>query len=192
MPSEELSPSLNKYYENWFAKQKEHESLDPAQWKVVHLIGYFAKKYQNQYKVAYQFKLDKPQPSKCFESFTIQRLGASISVKPEMIKAYIDWIFAEKVVNSKRRLTSISFLIAEDLMSQFKQKHLLTPKNEKIERSTPLPANIQAMCKLQGYPASTFGELSFIYAARKDDEGCAALVEKLVNIGFDVGRLEKV
>jgi hypothetical protein len=140
--SEELTSSL-KNYDRFFEKFKEIDTLAVKDWKIPHICGYFAKKYKETFAKDYKFKMDKPQPSKSFEYFAIQRLGLNISTDPEVIIQYIDWVFSYKVPKAKRRFTSVSYLLTEVFSQEFKEQNLLTKKEEKIDRTTLLPNNIE-------------------------------------------------
>ena len=136
-----LEGAPNEKYEKFFEKFKEINTLDPSSWNATHILGYFCKKYKEQYQVDYQFKFNSPSPAKCFEVFQIKRLAMMLSSNPSLLREYIDWVYLNKVVKAKRRLTSISFMTNEGLVKEYKFNVLLAgKKNLNVDRSTPLPA----------------------------------------------------
>src|ERR1700678_199091 len=163
---EELSTVPNEKYAKFFAQFAEIASLEIAQWKVLHLIAYFCQLYKERYQLDYQFKFNTPTPPKCFEVFQMKRLGSILSTDPKIIHEYIDWIFAKKVPELKRRFTSISFLTRENFVNEFKWKVLTFNQNElHLDRTTPLPEKYkEALLPIADHfsTMNTYGDLSFL------------------------------
>ncbi len=130
----------NEYYKKFFDKFKEIDALKIEDWKTVHLLAYFCQKYQNIYGSKYKFKFNSPTPSKCFEVFQIKKLAMNLTADPFLLKEYIDWVYDNKVVKAKRKLTSISFMTNEGIVNDYKINVLLSnDKKSNIDRTTPLP-----------------------------------------------------
>ena len=194
---------LNSAYQKFFSKFSEIDSLPIKDWKPLHLVAYFCKKYKDQYDCDYEFKFDKPQPSKCFEIFSIKRIGLLVSSNPEIIKDYIDWVFNNRVKNAKRKLKSISFLITEDLLTEYKNTRSFT--NGTIDRTTELMPDIQDV--LKRYNLSnivTYGDFSFLYQTiqvnggnalslfKLSEESWEQLLSSLDDNNFDISVLSRV
>ena len=62
----DLGDYPNDKYRQFFLKFPEIETLDTKDWKPVHLLAYFCKKYEEQYNMKYTFKFNSPSPLKCF------------------------------------------------------------------------------------------------------------------------------
>jgi hypothetical protein len=185
----ELTDIPNKKYQKFFETFKEVETLSSEQWKPVHLIGYFAKKYRQQYNVEYKFKLNSPLPSKCFEIFQIKKLSYMMTSKPKLLKEYIDWVFTNKIVKAKKRITSISFLTHEETVNEYKINVLLAGNhNSNIDRFTPLPQNYIEIFLAENITAATYGDLAFVYQM----SGMDLLFDKIKLLGFDLEILKKI
>lgn len=190
---EKLSDLPNEKYVKFFATFNEINVLEVSQWKAVHLIGYFSKKYYETYNTQYQFKFNTPSPSKCFEVFQIKRLAMVLSSNPQILKDYIDWLFLNKVVKAKRRLTSIAFMTAEGVVNEYKVNILLNNKNSsKIDRSTPLPEKYKNVFIEAGSNLNTYGELAFILQMSPLPNELEIALDKIQQIGFDKEILSKI
>lgn len=190
----ELNDYPNDKYKKFFNQFVEIDALLIKQWKPVHLIAYFCKKYHNHYNIKYQFKFNSPSPSKCFEVFQVKKLAMLLSSDPEILKKYIDWAFDTRVKNSKKRLTSISFMTHEELVNDFKINVLLGNNQGSIDRSTLLPDNVIDIMKEVG-EINTYGELAFIWQAHNSsglDENFTSALLKLSEISFDFSILDKI
>lgn len=163
----ELTDAPNDKYKIFFEKFKEIESLPIDQWRPVHLIGYFCKKYQDHYKVKYQFKFNSPSPVKSYEIFQIKKMAQMLSSEPQILVNYIDWVYSTRVTNSNRRLTSIAFMTVESLLNDYKINVLMAgKKHSDINRSTVLRReHFNIVSKLPDTAIKTYGQLSFMAQA---------------------------
>jgi hypothetical protein len=164
----ELTTVPNEKYKKFFDKFAEIETLDIANWKAAHLLGYFCKKYKEAYGVDYQWKFNHQSPAKCFEVWQFNTLCAKLSANPKILKEYMDWAFKTLVPKAKRRLTSISFLTREDVVIPYKMNVLLAGKKDlHVDRSTPLPAKYREIVNkwifsTSGRTIETYGDLAFV------------------------------
>lgn len=190
----ELTDAPNDHYRKFFDKFAEINTLKPVDWKPVHLIAYFCKKYFETYNVKYKFKFNSPSPSKCFEVFQIKKLASMLTAKPELLKDYIDWIYKYKVVKAKRRLTSISFMTVEGVVNEYKFNVLLAPtrNDNSIERSTPLSEQYIEIFKSAGFFAETYGDLSFLRLMSDMPKELSDAFDKAESIGLNIELLSKV
>lgn len=188
----ELTDYPNEKYRQFFEKFPEIEKLDVTEWKPVHILAYFCKKYEEQYQTKYTFKFNSPSPLKCFEVFQIKRLAMLLSSSPKILRDYIDWVYLTKVVQAKRRLTSISFMTHEGLVQDYKMNVLLSgKKNLNVDRSTQLPANYRAIFQEIGITAQNYGDLAFLFQMEKTPE-LETVFGKLNELGFEeeiIGRI---
>lgn len=188
----ELTDYPNEKYRQFFSKFAEIETLKMEEWKPVHILAYFCKKYQEQYNTKYQFKFNSPSPLKCFEVFQIKRLAMLLSSNPTILKEYIDWIYQTKVVQAKRKLTSISFMTHEGLVQDYKMNVLLKgKKNLNVDRSTQLPEKYREIFQNIGIFITTYGELTFLSHMAQTSEISDAFL-KIEELGFDKEILERI
>lgn len=181
----DLGEYPNDKYRQFFEKFPEINSLDVNGWKTVHILAYFCKKYEEQYQVKYSFKFNSPSPPKCFEVFQVKRLAMLLSSNPSILKEYIDWVFKTKVVQAKRRLTSISFITNEGVTQEYKTNVLLAgKKNLNVDRSTDLPNNFKDVFQEIGIFAQSYGDLAFLAQMEQTPDMIVAF-QKLEQLGFD-------
>ena len=195
----ELGDAPNEKYRQFFEKFSEIETLDVSQWKVLHLLAYFTKRYQDIYGVKYQFKFNSPSPAKCFEVFQIKKLAQMLSSNPKILRDYIDWAFNEKTKSNKRRPTSISFITQEQIVNFYKINVLLADKKElHIDRSTPLAEDVKAIFSACGL-FNTYGDIAFFFNAIRSGGMDQSFVEKFdtamkdaAHAGFDPDILMRI
>ena len=189
-----LTDAPNENYRKFFEKFNSIDTLDPKEWKVPQLLGYFCKKYFDTYKVKYKFKFNSPSPSKCFEVFQIKKLASNLTSDPVLLKDYIDWVYKTKVIQAKRRLTSISFMTVEGVMNEYKFKILLNDKHGKdsVDRSTPLLAQYIDIFSVCGYNIVTYGELAFLNQMSDKPADLNKAFSDIKELGFDMSILDKV
>jgi hypothetical protein len=181
----QLTDLPNEKWKQFFAKFPEIETLDVEQWKPVHILAYFCKKYQDQYGVKYQFKFNSPTPLKSFEVFQVKKMAMLLSSSPKILKEYIDWVYLNKVVKAKRRLTSISFMTNEGVTGEYKMNVLLAgKKNLNVDRTTPLPTKYVDVFQDIGISVSSYGDLAFLNQMEPTPELTSAF-ERINDLGFD-------
>lgn len=190
----QFSDAPNENYQKLFNKFNEIETLDVSQWNVTHILGYFCKQYHNLYNIPYKFKFNTSAPSKCFEVFQIKKLSTLLTSQPVLLKEYIDWVFKNKVINAKKRLTSISFLNTESFLKEYKFTILLNQNNNKtIDRSTALLDKYKEICNKFNYNSiDNFGDLSFLFQVHPKDSNLENLFKELESSGLDLNILSKI
>lgn len=182
----------NEKYKKFFDKFTEIETLEVEQWKTAHLLGYFCKKYKETYNEDYSWKFNNPSPTKCFEVWQMNVLGAKLSANPKILKEYIDWGYKTLVPKAKRRFTSISFFTKDDTLIFYKMNILLAgKKNLNVDRSTLLPENYKAVFQEAGIFAENYGDLAFLSQMEQTPEMVLAF-EKLEQLGFDKDILGRI
>jgi hypothetical protein len=182
----ELTTIPNDKYKKFFARFVEIETLPIEQWKAIHILAYFIKKYQQAYQTNYTWKFNHQSPSKCFEVWQINTLSSKLSSNPTILKEYIDWAFETLVPKAKRKLTSISFMTKDEAVNPYKMLLLSgkNPRHSQITRSTILPANYQAIINKHNLTANTYSDLSFLNQMEQTPT-MILMFEELKMIGFD-------
>lgn len=186
-----LSESPNNNYIKFFNKFKEISTLDIKEWNGTHVLGYFIHKYEETYGAKYKFKYNTTAPSKCFEVFQIRRLGLMLSSDPKVLKNYIDWVFENKIIKPKKRITSVSYLNKEDNLKEFKNNCFIEDK-VKINRSTSLPDDVKKMFNDIGYGISSYGELAFLSLMTNKPEALKNAFIKISELGISQETLNKI
>lgn len=188
-----LFDAPNDKYAKFFGTFKEIDILEISQWKPSHLLGYFCKKYKDIYNTDYKFKFNSPSPIKSFEVFQIKKLAMLLTSNPQLLKDYIDWVFENKVIKAKRKLTSISFMTNEHTINEYKMNVLLAgKKNLNVSRSTELPQKFKDVFKQIGVNVNTYGELSFISKMDSISSDLLSAMDKIEKLGFDKQILERI
>lgn len=188
----ELSEVPNQNYKKFFDKFAEINKIDVKDWKTVHVLSYFCKKYKETYNVDYKFKFNSPSPSKCFEVFQVKKLASILTSKPELLKSYIDWVYECKVIKAKRKITSISFMTNEGIVNDFKMNHLLSNNNSNFDRSTILPEKYVKALKDFNLDINTYGELAFLSQMTEMPFEIIGAFQKLEELGFDKNVLARI
>ncbi len=180
-----LTDYPNDQYRKFFEKFTEIETLEVKDWKPTHILAYFCKKYKETYNKDYKFKFNTSAPSKCFEVFQIKKLASILSSKPDFLKSYIDWVFENKVIKAKRKLSSISFITVEAIVNEYKTVFLSVQNNNSIDRSTPLPESYKSILSQANLNLNTYGELAFVYQMSDMPFEIVGALQRLEEIGFD-------
>ncbi|CAB4196519.1 hypothetical protein UFOVP1290_39 [uncultured Caudovirales phage] len=189
----ELTDYPNEQYKKFFDKFKEIETLDVSEWKPTHILSYFCKKYKETYNTDYKFKFNSPLPTKCFEVFQVKKLAMSLTSNPKLLRDYIDWIYVNKVVKAKRRLTSISFMTNDGVVNEYKMNVLLAGKhNLSVDRSTPLPEKYKSIFVASGTTINTYGDLAFISQMDPMSPELFDAIQKIEQLGFDKDILNRI
>lgn len=197
--SGELKSIPNEKWAKFFDKFNEIETLDVSQWKVVHLLGYFIKKYKETYQIDYPWKFNNQNPNKSFEVWQMNTLAAKLSANPKILKDYIDWAYDNLVPKAKRRLTSISFMTKDEIVNPYKVDVLLGgKKNLSVDRTTPLPTIFsEVVFNRMGHKFATYGDLAFVDQIYNDTQNekhddWLAVRDELKDKGFDLEILSRV
>jgi hypothetical protein len=184
----ELSSVPNDRYRKLFDKFKEIDTLPVVEWRYQHLLGYFCRKYKETYNINYAWKFNNPAPSKCFEVWQINVLSSKLSSQPKILKEYIDWAFETIVPRAKRRLTSISFMTKDEVVSDYKMNVLWAGQSGSgtVDRSTPLPDNYVSILKKQYLEhICTYGDLAFLAQMNPMSVDILSVFIELEELGLD-------
>jgi hypothetical protein len=188
-----LSDLPNEQYEKFFAKFSEIDHLPVEDWKVVHILGHFCKKYREAYGVDYKFKFNNPSPTKSFEVFQIKKLAMQLTSNPALLKEYIDWIFETRVKQAKRKLTSISFMTVEGIVNDYKLNVLLSGKQElSLDRSSVLPEKYKSVFAEVGVKLNNYGDLAFLSQMIDQPSDIILAFNKIEELGFDRTILDRI
>jgi len=190
----ELVTVPNEKWEKFFALFAEIETLEVAQWKTAHLLGYFAKKYKETYNDNYSWKFNNENPKKSFEVWQMNVMSSKLSANPQILKDYIDWGYANLVPKVKTKFRSISMFTKEENLIYYKMNVLLAgKKNLNVSRSTPLPGNYLAILQQHGLDSvSTYGELAFLFHMDPWTQNFHETMEDLQAVEFDTEILKRI
>lgn len=183
-----LQDKVSEHYKKFFDKFNDIEHLPPQEWKVVHLLGYLCKKYKDYYGLDYSFRFNNPAPSRSYEVFQIKKLSNMLSSNPEILKNYLDWVFDNKIIEKKKRITSLGYFTHPDIVNEYKFKFLFKKQNSNIVRTDQLPQNVAEICSKYGFDIKTYAELAFIKKMPNQER----LFEELKNMNFNTDLLDKI
>lgn len=187
---------LSKHWQKFLLKFNETSSLDPSEWKEVHLLSYFCEMFEKSFSQKYSLSFKTTAPTKCPEINVIKRVAATLNTTDSsLIKEYILWVFEKKIIPAKTRIRSINYLLTAGYGNEFFQ--YWEDKN-KVVKSTPLPAEYQQVADTLNVPVFTYGDLAFAQMALEsspDDESRApykTLFHTLNVLGFQLSVLERL
>lgn len=190
-----LSDVPNDRYKKFFAKFKDIDTLPVSDWRPPQLIGYFARLYKQTYGTDYTWKFNNPAPSKCFETWQMGVLSSKLSSDPQILRDYIDWAFQNIVPKAKRKLTSISFLTREEVLTDYKMNVLLANQTtRKIDRSTSLPTGYKTILDdcVPHLNIVSYGDLAFACMAEPLRGRLPEALCRMGDIGFDRHILSRI
>lgn len=184
----------NDKYVKYFNRFKEIETLDISNWKTVHLLSYFCKKYKEMLGEDYSWKFNNENPTKCFEVWQMNTLSSKLSSNPKILKDYIDWAFDTLVKDKKYRPRSISFLTKEEAVVPYKMNVLFAGQNNTtVSRSTLLPPNYKdTLEKMANISINTYGELAFIVQINPMPIELSAALNVLAETGLDKEAIKRI
>jgi hypothetical protein len=117
-------------------------------------------------------------------------LVSKLSKNPQILKDYIDWVYLNVVPQAKRRLTSISFLTKEEVITHYKINILLATQTQTtFDRSTDLPSPMKTILQQNGFNVQTYGDLAFLTQLTPPP---ANLQDCLAGLGLDPEILRKI
>lgn len=180
---------LSSYWKKFFACIAELNTLPVANWKVAHLILYFAQKYQAYYGIEYTFAFNGP-PSQSSEVKLLGRLSNMLTKDPVLLKDYIDWYFETEIVKRKRKINSIAALAQIKSINDYKFNRLLSIKKTNIDRSTLLPPNYVNIINKHGLDIKDYGELAFLKCM--DEKKYDVVFDALKIEGLDISALGNI
>ncbi len=163
MIDDSLSQPISERYRKFFEKFKEIDTLPRQDWKIAHLLSYLCRKYEQHYGFTYTFTFDAA-PSKCFEVYQLKKLTQMLSSDPNILIQYIDFVFKEKVISRKKKITSLGYFTNTEMVNDFKFKFLF---NKTINRASPLPDKWLKLLETYNKPVFTYGDLAFLFKMNK-------------------------
>lgn len=179
---------MNTAYNKFFQAMNNFKNTPIEEWKTAQVLGYFCDKYREHYGIDYTFSFSSTAPSKSQEVWRIKSIEQNLSSDPQILKKYIDWIFAEKVQLRKKKITSLGFLANREMLNDFKFNKLAKLNVNLIDRTTKLPEKYLAIVSLYNPDVDNYGQLSFL----KQIGGQEKLFNELTQAGFDVKMLEQI
>lgn len=122
---------------------------DPEAWEnpknhISCILGYFCDRYQGAYGIPYTLSLSPQGLFSGAEAVFCRRMLASFANSVVDARDYIDWYFENKVQSRKKKINSMSVLLAPNVISLFKHQ---SAKKKIITRSTPVPEKMLVWIK---------------------------------------------
>lgn len=125
----------DKYSMLW----KDEEAWKDSKNHIACVLGYFCEKYSSAYGMQYTLSLTPQGLFRGAEGVFCRRMLASFGNSAAEAKDYIDWFFANKVQSRKKKITSMSVMLAPNIIGLFKHQ---AAKQKLITRSTPVPVKM--------------------------------------------------
>lgn len=193
--TDQVNSQLSKHWQKFLHKFSDIDTLDPSEWKEVHLLSFFCKRYEQAYSQKYSLSFKTTAPSRCPEINVIKRVQAMLNTtNTATVKEYISWVFESKILPSKTKIRSINYLLTNGYGNEF--NHFWENKN-KVDKTTELPDEYKQIATKLGVQVSTYGDLAFAKMALEsyDNDSVDAykkLFHTLKVIGFNENILEKM
>lgn len=186
--------------EDWVKWSQEYSCYweDKEKWlskknHLVCLLGLFLSLYRNYYGIDFVLSLNEGGLFRSAEANHIRKLYYGCGSDADLAADYIRWVFAKKVAERKRKITSLGFLTTAAMLNEFKQ----TKKRASlVGRSTPLPQSITkwVASNAPDLNLKDFGDLKTLLKhfakGRVEDERVQVFVNKLQKSGIVDDRLE--
>ena len=142
LPFLECSKCQHKV-EDWIAWYREYSNYwsDESKWDSkrdhpVCLLGWFCHLYKEHYGEQFSLSLNDRGFFRSGELHQIRKLYAGCNGDAKLAKQYVSWVFAKKIAERKRKITSLGFLNVPAMLNEFRQG---LAKASQIGRATPLP-----------------------------------------------------
>lgn len=114
---------------------------EPIKWDdkknhLVCLLGWFCHLYFKHYNMNYALSFHEKGLFQGTEISLLRRLVKMLDGDALLTKEYIEWIFSNKVIKRKKKITTLSFMCVADFIQEFK---FAKRKAATIGRDTTLP-----------------------------------------------------
>lgn len=128
-----------KWAERYSLLWKDEEAWSDPKNHISCVLGYFCDRYRLAYGMDYTLSLTPQGLFRGAEAVFCRRLLASFSNSAAEVREYIDWFFLNKVQSRKKKITSMSVMLAPNVIGLFKHQ---AAKKKIITRSTPVPSKM--------------------------------------------------
>lgn len=185
---------LSKPWQKFFLKFFEIEEIKVSKWKEVHLLAYICKRYKEHFGFPYSVTI-QGAPSKSPDIYMMKRIIASLgTTNMRTVREYVDWVFDEKVIKTKRKLRKFGYFSTAGFVNEFK---IYKAEKDKPKRSTPLPEDYRMVADNFEISVKTYGDLAFIKLAADRFGGDktnpnVVFFSNLRAVGFDESILERL
>lgn len=105
------------------------------------ILGYFCAKYEEAYGTTYTMDLSESGLFMGKDMYMIRRLMRNVASEDFNYRLYVDWIFAEKVEKTKKKILGLSFLTVAEIINDFK---ISQKRNRIYKRDTKIPDKVLA------------------------------------------------
>ena len=192
-----LNDILSKPWQTFLERFKEIETLPIKEWKELHLLAYFCKRYKKYYGKTFALSF-KSAPSKSTEIVLIKKMRLNLSSYDLNInKAYLDWLFDIKIPDTNLHIRSLGIVQKPEMINEF---NIYYAKQNKVVKSTSVPDEYKEIANKLNIPISNYGDLAFAHMAinKKSDfidhgglKPYVELFDKLKEIGFEPSILKE-
>jgi hypothetical protein len=184
---------LSKPWQKFFKKFTEIDEVPNSEWKPVHQVAHFSRRYKDHYGKRFAFSV-RGAPSRCPEIYMIKRISAMLGTTNQMtIRNYVDWVFDNKIIKNDKKIRALGFLANPQYGNEF---HLAMSAAKKIDRTTELPDTYKTIAEQLDVPVNTFGDLAFAKGALDNDptnesvEVYHQLFRELYRVGFEFSMIK--
>lgn len=186
---------LSKPWQKFLAKFNDIDTIPVSEWKEVHLLGYFCRRYEKCF--AKKFALSfRGAPSKCNEIYMIKKTMAMLNtIDPNVVHDYIDWVFDVKIIPGRINIRSIGFLTTPGFGNEF---NTYRAKKMKVSKFTELPSKYQQVVDALNLPVATYGDLAFVKMSLDQNPESDSkapyktLFRNLISLGFELETLNNL
>lgn len=186
-----ISENYSTFYQKFFDKFSEIKTLEVKEWKLVHMLGYLCKRYEEYYGMKYSFSFSSTSPTKSYEMVKMNRIVQMLSSDPIILKGYIDWVYDKKVIQRKKKITSLGYFANLGMINEYKFEVLSKDASMVIDRTTALSNRYLSIVAKYNKDISTYGDVAFLKMADKDGK-YAIMFNELVSDGFQLSVLESI
>ena len=129
-----------KYHDRFKSKEYWKSSKDRPSC----VVGYFCNEYQKFYGFTYVLDYGSPIPYTNKEFKAARKILTMFGDDFMMVPDYIKWVFAKRVKNTKKTITSFGFFATPDFANSYKAARA---RSVVLKRSTGLPTDFLEWCR---------------------------------------------
>lgn len=126
----------NLYSSYWSDNEKWSNKRD----HIMCLLSWFAELYRRHYSIDFTLSLTERGLFRSKEVHFMRKLLAMLDNDAFQAKEYLTWIFDNKVVKRKKKITSLGFLVVSEVIQEYK---LYAKKNKQVYAAKLLPAKMK-------------------------------------------------
>jgi hypothetical protein len=132
------------WWEKYHDRYKEQEYWNKPADRPSCIVGYFCNEFHKFYGFSFSLDYSNPIPYKNKEFLTARKLLTMFGNDYMLIPEYIRWVFAKRVKNKKKTITSFGFFATPDFVNAYRAAK---ERSKQIVRATVLPEEFLLWCK---------------------------------------------